>query len=121
MTRPTNAEELFVQLMHGMLDMRQDLHIDKIPTQDEMAAVWGWARRAADDDDLEHSLLENVMEGHMWADWQDGSIVFRLTPAGITHVEKMAADHGGSVEDLMRSMDIDPDAMAAGLGKRTES
>lgn len=122
MTRPTNGEELYELLLLGMVAMREDMNWPATPTAADCAAVWVWAQRAAADDGLEHSLLENVMDGQAWADWQGGSIVFRLTPAGIAHVEGLIGKSpSGSLDGLMREMDMDPDAIKAELARTPDA
>lgn len=115
-------EAAFSLLADGMLAFRADLKLDAQVTKDELAAVWAWARRAYKEGGLEGDLLSNVLDGQMWADWQGGSIVFRLTPAGLAHVEGLIAKSpSGSIAGLMGEMGFDVDALDAAKGKRAES
>ena len=84
MTQPSEAE--FVALIEGTCAMREELHRPP-PSKDDISAIWAWYRHRGGDDDIGHSLWENVKDGLMWADWHDGEIVFRLTPTGIAKVE----------------------------------
>ena len=105
-------EQSYETLMLGIQSMRDDMGISKPVTQQDLAAVWSWAGRASRSEGVDHDFLVNVLDGLMWADWQQGSIVFRLTPRGTAHVESMARDRAaGSVEDLMRQMGMDPEAL----------
>lgn len=102
------AEVAFERIVDGMLAFRAEVGIEGPPDRAALAAVWSWTRRvAADAGELEQAVLANVLDGHMWVDWQGGEVVFRLSPKGIAYVEGLA---GGSsreaIEALMHEMGL---------------
>lgn len=42
--------------------------------------------------EVEKSLVENVLNGHMWLTYLDGEPIFRMTDAGKAYVEAMIGE-----------------------------